>query len=213
MGTDLLIRVCSGCGVEKPLNSENFLPRSDRPGKFHSPCRKCHNERNRQSYYKSPESKRAKNKAWQDAHPEKMAEYAAKYLSSDKAKQYHVEWVAENRESVRAAARRYARANPEKVQARRRKWGREHPLEIRDYCGQYRARKKSTSDGTVNYKKILEEFGMVCHICNGDIADKADLHFDHVIPLSRGGRHTFDNVRPSHAHCNLVKWANSVGEV
>lgn len=33
------------------------------------------------------------------------------------------------------------------------------------------------------------------------------LHIDHVIPLVKGGSHTLENVRPSHAICNLKKGA------
>lgn len=46
---------------------------------------------------------------------------------------------------------------------------------------------------------------MVCHICTCDIESLADLHFDHVVPLAKGGTHTADNIRPAHALCNLRK--------
>jgi 5-methylcytosine-specific restriction endonuclease McrA len=28
---------------------------------------------------------------------------------------------------------------------------------------------------------------------------------DHIIPLSKGGTHTWDNVRPAHRRCNELK--------
>ncbi|QOH59936.1 hypothetical protein C6Y44_27815 (plasmid) [Rhodococcus rhodochrous] len=46
---------------------------------------------------------------------------------------------------------------------------------------------------------------MVCHLCGGDIDSWPDLHFDHVVPLARGGEHSNDNLRPAHAGCNLRK--------
>jgi 5-methylcytosine-specific restriction endonuclease McrA len=52
---------------------------------------------------------------------------------------------------------------------------------------------------------VLERDGMVCHVCAGSIADLSDLHFDHVIPLARGGAHHADNIKPAHALCNLRK--------
>jgi 5-methylcytosine-specific restriction endonuclease McrA len=33
------------------------------------------------------------------------------------------------------------------------------------------------------------------------------FHPDHVIPMSRGGSDTLDNIRPIHAYCNQRKWA------
>jgi 5-methylcytosine-specific restriction endonuclease McrA len=31
------------------------------------------------------------------------------------------------------------------------------------------------------------------------------LHIDHLIPISKGGSDTLENVRPTHALCNLKK--------
>lgn len=45
-----------------------------------------------------------------------------------------------------------------------------------------------------------------CHICK-EQADPNDWHLDHVVPLARGGQHTWDNVAVSHAYCNLSKGA------
>jgi len=38
-----------------------------------------------------------------------------------------------------------------------------------------------------------------------DQIEPPDLHFDHVIPLSKGGPHTYDNIRPAHSWCNMRK--------
>lgn len=48
---------------------------------------------------------------------------------------------------------------------------------------------------------------MVCHICTEAIASLDDLHFDHVIPLAKGGPHAAENIRPAHAICNIRKSA------
>ena len=61
------------------------------------------------------------------------------------------------------------------------------------------------SGANVDYVAILAEHGMTCHICREPIAGRADLHFDHVIPLAKGGPHHADNIRPSHALCNIRK--------
>ena len=37
------------------------------------------------------------------------------------------------------------------------------------------------------------------------------FHPDHVMPLSRGGSDTLDNIRPIHAYCNQRKWATVWG--
>ena len=67
--------------------------------------------------------------------------------------------------------------------------------------------------GPVDYEAILAEFGMVCHICGGEIETRATLNFDHVIPLTRGGPHVQENIRPSHKRCNVRKGNKLMSEL
>ena len=66
------------------------------------------------------------------------------------------------------------------------------------------------------YQEVLDLYGAICHICNEDINLNAPksvgkfgwergLHLDHVIPLSKGGEDTIENIRPAHGQCNLRK--------
>ncbi len=48
--------------------------------------------------------------------------------------------------------------------------------------------------------------GGVCYLCDSPVTLSL-AHLDHVIPVSRGGTHTPDNVRVTHARCNLRKGA------
>ena len=67
----------------------------------------------------------------------------------------------------------------------------------------------------------------VCYLCNED-CDRDDYvttsegHFiagetypsiDHVIPVAKGGTHTWDNVRLAHHRCNLIKSDNLIKEL
>ena len=47
--------------------------------------------------------------------------------------------------------------------------------------------------------------GMWCYLCEKDIDSVFEVHCDHVIPLTRGGRHHIDNLRPTHDSCNVSK--------
>lgn len=68
---------------------------------------------------------------------------------------------------------------------------------------------------------VIETYGTDCHLCGGAIDLAAprttgqpgwekSLHIDHVIPLSKGGDDTLENVRPSHGKCNVRKH-NKIG--
>jgi 5-methylcytosine-specific restriction endonuclease McrA len=48
-----------------------------------------------------------------------------------------------------------------------------------------------------------------CQYCG----DRSDLTFDHLVPRSRGGRTTWDNVVTACSHCNLAKGGRMPGEV
>lgn len=85
-------------------------------------------------------------------------------------------------------------------------------LRLREIEHRRRARKKMTRWGRVSYHRLLQSYGMLCHICDGWIAD-GDLSFDHVIPLARGGSHTEDNIKPAHLVCNVRKNQRLMGEI
>lgn len=45
-----------------------------------------------------------------------------------------------------------------------------------------------------------------CHLC-GLWVDVGEQTLDHVIPLVRGGSHTYDNIKLAHRECNSRKGA------
>jgi 5-methylcytosine-specific restriction endonuclease McrA len=79
-----------------------------------------------------------------------------------------------------------------------------------------RALKFGVSTEWYSPQQVLDLYGIDCHICNGPIDLNAPrqcgkpgwekgLQIDHVMPLSKGGTDTLDNVRPSHGYCNNIK--------
>jgi 5-methylcytosine-specific restriction endonuclease McrA len=76
----------------------------------------------------------------------------------------------------------------------------------------YAARRGSQVD-RVSYEVIVAVHGMICHLCKLPIMTRADLQMDHVIPLARGGSHTYGNIRPSHGLCNRRKHAKLMSEL
>lgn len=77
---------------------------------------------------------------------------------------------------------------------------------------EYQAKRKATKirrkraiRGTqvepVNREAVAQRDGWRCGICGGKV-DRKTWSLDHVIPLSRGGSHTYDNVVLAHRSCN-----------
>lgn len=52
---------------------------------------------------------------------------------------------------------------------------------------------------------VLQRDGFRCQICGATAADGAQLHVDHIIPVSKGGRTELSNLRTLCDRCNLGK--------
>ena len=86
------------------------------------------------------------------------------------------------------------------------------PLSARnaEYCSAYRARKH----GAARVEKIDRQYVIardksICHIC-GKRVPAGEIELDHLVPLSRGGDHTHDNVAVSHRVCNRRRGAGHI---
>ena len=71
-------------------------------------------------------------------------------------------------------------------------------------------------EGGITLKKLIQRDGLRCAIC-GKMCDKNDRSWngncgpmypsmDHIIPMSKGGGHTWDNVQVAHMICNDRKY-------
>jgi 5-methylcytosine-specific restriction endonuclease McrA len=85
-----------------------------------------------------------------------------------------------------------------------------------------RERQKNRSRRSVfskpyNELQVISTYGSNCYICGlaidfmaprkcGVIGWENGLHIDHLTPVSKGGQDTLENVRPTHAVCNLSKY-------
>lgn len=59
----------------------------------------------------------------------------------------------------------------------------------------------------VSRSEIIARDNRVCYLC-GKACEPAEIHLDHVVPLSKGGVHSPGNVRVACASCNIRKGAD-----
>lgn len=116
----------------------------------------------------------------------------------------------ENPEKYRKYARTaYAKHREDRIQ-RSNKWQKENPDRV---AARYAKRKSRESGFTVTKKfqrRSLHRSGYRCIYCLQKLdtvnrRSPGGLHWDHVIPLSRGGRNSEGNLVPSCATCNMKK--------
>ena len=66
-------------------------------------------------------------------------------------------------------------------------------------CGGERSQSSTSS-----HLLFLELADGVCGICGEDV-DPTNYHVDHIVPISRGGEHSYANTQPAHPACNQRK--------
>ena len=67
-----------------------------------------------------------------------------------------------------------------------------------------RARLKRVRREPISRKAVIERDNSTCYLC-GQLVPESQIHLDHVVPLKRGGSHTYDNLRVACQTCNLRK--------
>lgn len=126
---------------------------------------------------------------------------ANRELHLQRAAAYH----AANPEKVAAHKRRYLDANRDEHRERRRAYDAANPEKKRERTARYRARALAAPVvEAIDRAAIVARDKSICHLC-GEPVGADDLHLDHVVPLSRGGEHTAENLRVAHGICNQRK--------
>jgi 5-methylcytosine-specific restriction endonuclease McrA len=216
---------CNRCQTEQPVASFH-RDRSNRDGLF-SACHSCAREYRAAYYRQNRERELARMRVWQKAHPERVrannrashvrcfaARAAAKRRwrerNRERRRRTDAQWRERNRAALREATRRRFRDDPPAHYRRLARYYATHPEKrsqlSRQASARRRARIVAATVGRVDYAAIWERDAGCCQICHTPVAAR-EVHFDHRIPLSKGGAHTMANVRVTHARCNLRKGA------
>lgn len=148
-------------------------------------------------------------------------------------------YVAENPEKILAATRRYREENRQQIYDRQKRWQDENSEHHRNYQRMYQKRyalenpekarlhaanryawKRSNGGGALkvterDWSRMLHIYRHRCAYCGGGAGEV--LEIEHVVPLSRGGRHSIGNIVPACMRCNrtknsrlLVEWRNNI---
>jgi 5-methylcytosine-specific restriction endonuclease McrA len=144
------------------------------------------------------------------------------------SKEYNDRWKKNNptywadryvakREEILLQNKEYREANPEKERARHRRY-RDTEAGKASMEHTVHARRARIQGGKVDYGiskvSLRRRDGDFCHICDDPMLfvriasgayEPMQATIDHVVPLSKSGTHTWDNVKLAHRRCNLSK--------
>lgn len=186
----ILHKTCTQCKVSKPL--DEFPPdRRNADGK-QAKCRVCRATNQRDYIRQYPDKKREADKRYRQEHAEQVQTRKKK-------------WAQENREHTNQWYVEWRRKNPERSSANVRASRARHPESARVVRERYRSRRQGAEGNCTiaEWKAVLLRYAPDgrCLACG----QSRPLTMDHVVPLSRGGANTPDNLQPLCRSCNTRK--------
>lgn len=145
-----------------------------------SMCKDCHKKSRRQSYLKNKEKEKARAADWLKRYPEK------------KAKQQSA-WYNKNRERVIEKSKQWAVNNRAE-------------FKINQHNRRVKIRNTHTPITKEQWNFLLEYSHYKCMCCGSS----ESLSLDHIVPISRGGKNTFQNIQVLCRRCNSTKSAKTI---
>lgn len=157
-------------------------------------------------------------------------EYMREYWSKPEIKEMKCQYYLENREKILQQRRNHYQKNKKRISARKRMYSQtEKGLAVRragtkkyfqteggklvrkmiDANRKYLKRTQGTGITLQQWNELLEIYNHRCVYCGiheivlNVLGQK--LTIDHVIPLSRGGEHSIENIVPACGECNSKK--------
>jgi 5-methylcytosine-specific restriction endonuclease McrA len=126
--------------------------------------------------------------------------------------------TAEQREKKRQINKRWYEKNTIRVRAYWQQWYEKNVRRRKEYCHQYHIkhpekarnseyrrrvciRKAATSYTQSEWEELCARYGYMCLSCR----QSKPLEVDHVVPLSKGGSNSIENIQPLCQSCNRRK--------
>jgi len=205
----LRIKICSKCGEEFPATSEYYyVDNRGRKDEFRARCKACElniqstyrlknkekiSKTNKKSYRKHEETIKAKHKIYRQGNKEKVRECINR-------------WTIANKESVKEQAKRYRKNHIERCRETEKIYRKEHAEELKIKSQARKARTLSLPHTltTSQWELIKLRFNRKCAYCNKELP----LTQDHLVPISKGGEYTHNNIIPACGACNSSKRDN-----
>jgi len=178
-------KTCTKCGQIKPYSE--FNNRQASPDGKQPKCRECEHIAQREYNAKNSARNTARAVEWNRTNKARRKEIVQGY----------VERFPERR---RESSRLDHIKNRDARNARIREHRKRNMDQARGYVLARRGRIKASAK-LVTVKEIAKMYASVCTYCGS--SDKIEI--DHIVPLSKGGRHSIGNLTPACRSCNGSK--------
>jgi 5-methylcytosine-specific restriction endonuclease McrA len=207
----MILKRCSKCGIEKELIC--FPIRADTKSGYRATCRECTREearkyrqkhkieivKNKRKYYKKNKEKiQIKNQEYYQFHKEELVGYRHNYYKINKE-----ERLKKNRE--------YQHNHSNEMKKYKRRYRLSDKGKLADMRAHHKSRtylRNTISNLTIDqWSIVIRVQNNRCNRCKKKFTKKRLPTMDHIIPLSRGGDLTFENIQALCSSCNSKKQA------
>lgn len=153
----------------------------------------------------------ANHKQWLKDNPEYGKEYSRKWRAknSEHNKEYQIKWQRENRKRINEMCRQRRKDDPEyekKYSKRWRKTEKGKASSQRRHITRRTKEKYIINTLTLNeWLEILKDYDYKCAYCGIEFDKNTLPERDHIIPISKDGDNTKENIVPSCRSCNAKK--------
>jgi 5-methylcytosine-specific restriction endonuclease McrA len=228
------MKQCKTCGETKPL--QQFVKdkrRSDGRGSW---CKPCANAYGRKYYDRDLEQSRAQKRAYIDANrgrsraqkreydqqwrrdnPELAREKAARdskrfrETNPDYFREWYEHHIEQQRERSRLVMERLRRERPELEREWKRRYRTKNAALVKEREREKTYARRALQPHSATLARLMTEIVQrPCVYCGAT----ENITIDHIVPLSRGGKHEADNLTPACFPCNsskcdrlLTEWA------
>jgi 5-methylcytosine-specific restriction endonuclease McrA len=193
------MKTCCHCHI--PQDIDNFPHDASRSDGRHPHCRTCRTKIRKprvQRIYASEKVELATRLAVTRQH--KRQDDPAHEKA--RRQRQHQRYYAKYREKILAKNAAYHAAHPEVKKKSTSKWTKTHPERMQAYCAQRRARiSNAPIVESIKLEVLAVRDNWICHLCKKKVTRRTWSH-DHLVPLSKGGDHTYINVALAHQRCN-----------
>ena len=178
-------------------NRARYLKNKDRileqSRKYHAEHRDAVRTQQRLYRLANLEERKAHCRAWYEAHKDDPAA----------------------KEKFREQRRAYYQENKAKVQAAHKAWRAANRGHWRSLMQKRRALETQAAINLAGIhawmQKVRGRPTSICYYCRHRFPS-GQIHFDHIVPLSKGGQHSVDNLCVACSSCNLTKGAKTIQE-
>ena len=158
-------------------------------------------------FAENPEAVREYQRQWCAKNPEKRRKYREK--QAPKMNAYSRRSYEKHRNAVLEKGRQRTASGESRVAGKKSYI--KHLEQQRARCRKKALARRAIQRGAfaehVDPSVVFSRAKGICGICHKVIIVTDKWHVDHIEPLAKGGAHSYDNVQPAHAACNISKGA------